>query len=66
MESEGNSMSMAEHILLESDELEEEFDASQSRTAQQHFHLVNRSHALQTEMILFEGGWLAIRRDAPT
>lgn len=55
-------MSTAEHILLEGDELEPEFDATRSRTPQQHFHIVNRSHALQTEMILFEGGWLSVRQ----
>jgi hypothetical protein len=61
VESEGNSMSMAEHILLEGDELEE-FDAAKSGQPQQHFHIVNRSHANQTEMILFEGGWLSLRQ----
>ena len=61
MESERNSMSTAEHILLEGDEFDEDFDVAQSRTPQQHFHIVNRSHALQTEMILFEGGWLSLR-----
>ena len=55
-------MSTAEHILMEGDELDEQFDAAQNRTPQQHFHVVNRSHALQTEMILFEGGWLSLRQ----
>ncbi len=55
-------MSNAEHILLEGDELDADFDASRSRAPQQHFHIVNRSHALQTEMILFEGGWLSLRQ----
>lgn len=55
-------MSTAEHILLEGDELDEQFDAAKSRTPQQHMHIVNRSHALQTEMILFEGGWLSLRQ----
>lgn len=54
-------MSMAEHILLEGDELDDEFDAAKTRTPQQHLHIVNRSHALETEMILFEGGWLSLR-----
>jgi hypothetical protein len=55
-------MSTAEHILLEGDELNGDFDASGTRTPQQHFHIVNRSHAIQTEMILFEGGWLSVRQ----
>lgn len=55
-------MSTAEHILLEGDELAVEFDASRSANPQQHFHIVNRSHALQTEMILFDGGWLSVRQ----
>ena len=55
-------MATAEHILLEGDDFEVGFDASQSREPQQHFHILNRSHAIQTEMILFEGGWLSLRQ----
>jgi len=62
LEKKGNSTSTAEHILLEGDELDPGFDASGSGNPQQHFHIVNRSHALQTEMILFEGGWLSVRQ----
>ncbi|MGD8324831.1 MAG: hypothetical protein PVF50_10750, partial [Gammaproteobacteria bacterium] len=47
---------------LEGDELDAAFDASEPRDPQQHFHVVNRSHAIQTEMILFDGGWLSVRQ----
>lgn len=62
VETERNSTSTAEEILLEGDELDFAFDAPKSGEPQQHFHIVNRSHALQTEMILFEGGWLSLRQ----
>jgi len=55
-------MASSEHILIEGDEFVAEIDQSGHRKAQQHFHIVNRSHALQTEMILFEGGWLSVRQ----
>ena len=55
-------MATAEHILLEGDALDGDAEASHERKAQQHFHVVNRAHALQTEMILFEGGWLSVRQ----
>lgn len=54
-------MSTSEHILLEGDELDITEDIAATRAPQQHFHVTNRSHANQTEMILFEGGWLSLR-----
>jgi hypothetical protein len=53
---------VSEHILLESDSPDLHEIQQQPRTPQQHFHLMNRSHALETELILFEGGWLSIRQ----
>lgn len=61
MEINGNSTSAAEHILLEGDEPEAGPAENGNRSPQKHFHIVNRSHALQTEMILFDGGWLSVR-----
>lgn len=55
-------MASSEHILIEGDEFVAEIDHPRHSEAQQHFHILNRSHALQTEMILFDGGWLSVRQ----
>ena len=55
-------MASSEHILIEGDEVDAEYVSPRNREAQQHFHIINRTHALQTEMILFEGGWVSLRQ----
>jgi hypothetical protein len=55
-------MASSEHILMEGDDAETEHDLAGDREPQQHFHIVNRSHAVETEMILFKGGWLSLRQ----
>jgi hypothetical protein len=54
-------VSSSEHIFIEGDESDEGLEGASNGAALQHFHIVNRSHGLQTEMILFEGGWLSVR-----
>ena len=54
-------MSSSEHILIEGDDADSAAETASSGAAQQHFHIINRSHAVRTEMILFEGGWLSLR-----
>lgn len=51
----------AEHILIEADTDEDEIALAQPRVPQKRFVLENRAHALETELTLFEGGWLSVR-----
>jgi hypothetical protein len=52
----------AEHILIEGDELETEVAPHPPRVPQQRFLIKNRSHALETELTLFDGGWVSVRQ----
>jgi hypothetical protein len=54
-------MPSSEHIFIGGDEADLDAESVSSGSPQQHFHIVNRAHALQTEMILFDGGWLSLR-----
>jgi len=54
-------MPSSEHIVIGGDEADLDAESARSGRPQQHFHIVNRAHALQIEMILFEGGWLSLR-----
>jgi len=54
-------MPSSEHIFIGGDESDLDAESVSSGSPQQHFHIVNRAHALQTEMILFDGGWLSLR-----
>lgn len=55
-------MPSSEHIFMGSDDADLDLEKVRSGSPQQHFHIVNRAHALQTEMILFDGGWLSLRQ----
>ena len=47
---------------MEGEDVDAGPEIARNSEPQQHFHIVNRSHALQTEMILFQGGWLSLRQ----
>jgi hypothetical protein len=51
-----------EHILIEADVDEDESALAQPRIPQKRFVIKNRAHALETELTLFEGGWLSARQ----
>ena len=52
----------AEHILIEGDDVEADVAHTPPRIPQQRFLIKNRSHALETELTLFEGGWISVRQ----
>jgi hypothetical protein len=52
----------AEHVLIEGDEFENDIAHTPPRIPQQRFLIKNRSHALETELTLFEGGWISVRQ----
>ena len=51
----------AEHILIEAEHDEDEAALTQPRVPQKRFVIKNRAHALESELTLFEGGWLSLR-----
>lgn len=55
-----------ENILIEGDDPVVEADIARTNKAQQRFEINNLTHARQTELILFEGGWLSIRHHSRT
>ena len=55
-----------EHILIEADVEDDETVAEQPRVPQKRFVISNKSHAVETEVILFEGGWLSLRHHRRT
>jgi hypothetical protein len=50
-----------EHILISTDEEDDDTSQTQPRIPQQRFAIKNAAHARETEMTLFEGGWLSVR-----
>ena len=56
----------AEHILIEAEADDGETAPEQPRVPQQRFVISNKSHAVETEVILFEGGWLSVRHHRRT
>lgn len=54
----------SEHILLEGDLTDDAPKnlALQPQAPLQHFLIINRSHAIETELVIFEGGWLSVRQ----
>ena len=51
-----------EHILIESDDVDIDVTHTPPQIPQQRFLIKNRSHALETELTLFEGGWISVRQ----